>query len=87
MSYLTANPNPTSFNKRAYKQGWNDALKVLNSERQPYKEPERNTWMAIGYRHGLQNRTDDPATMDRAWEWSLGELRRVGSVDETKFTG
>jgi hypothetical protein len=41
--------------------------------------------MSIGYRHGLRSGSDDPAEMDRAWEWSIEELRRAGAVDVDNF--
>ena len=85
MGRLTANSNPTRHHRRAFRQGWNDALRVLHNNRLPYQKPEENTWMAIGYRHGRQNRTDDEDAIVRAWEWSLEELRRTGYVDETRF--
>ncbi len=85
MPYLEAVRDPGPAHRRAFNQGWNDALKVQGKNRAAYKEPERNTWMSVGYRHGLRSGSDDPGEMDRAWEWSIEELRRAGSVDVDNF--
>jgi hypothetical protein len=66
----------------AVQTGWRAALKVLNKERNPYLDPEKNTWMAIGYRHGLRIKTDDDPLNSRAFDWSLTELRQHDKVDE-----
>jgi hypothetical protein len=80
-----ADHNPTEHHRRAFKTGWRAALKVLNKERTPYLDPEKNTWMAIGYRHGLRSGTDDDFLISRAFDWSLIELRQHDQVDERLF--
>lgn len=80
-----ADHNPTEHHRRAFKIGWRAALKVLSGDRTPYLDPEKNTWMAIGYRHGLRNRADDDSLITRAFDWSLTELRQHDQVDENLF--
>jgi len=77
--------NPTEHHQRAFRIGWRTALRVRNGDRTPYRDPGKNTWMAIGYRHGLRNRTDDDFLMNRAFDWSLTELRQHDKVDESLF--
>ena len=77
--------NPTEHHQRAFKTGWRAALKVLSGDRAEYLDPEKNTWMAIGYRHGLRNGTDDDFLISRAFDWSLSELRQHDQVDANLF--
>jgi len=80
-----ADHNPTEHHRRAVKIGWRAALKVLSGDRTQYLKPSENTWMAIGYRHGLRNGTDDDFLISRAFDWSLTELRQYNHVDESVF--
>jgi hypothetical protein len=77
--------NPTEHHQRAFKIGWRAALKVLRGDRAEYVYPEKNTWMAIGYRHGRRIGRDDDSLISRAFDWSLIELRRHDQVDEKRF--
>jgi len=80
-----ADHNPTEHHQRAFKIGSRAALKVRSGDRAEYRDPEKNTWMAIGYRHGFRNGTDDDLLMGRAFDWSLIELRQHDQVDERLF--
>jgi hypothetical protein len=81
-----ADHNPTEHHKRAFKRGWRTALRVLHKERAAYVHPNYNTWMAIGYRHGLKVGRDDDYLVDRAFDWSLVELRQNDQVDVAEFS-
>jgi hypothetical protein len=77
--------NPTEHHQRAFKTGWRTALRVRNGERAEYRDPEKNTWMAIGYRHGRRLETDDDSAISEAFDWSLIELRQHDHVDVRLF--
>ena len=80
-----ADLSPGKDHRGAFTRGWKAALAVLSHERKAYEKPHKNTWQAIGYRHGLQSGILDEDEMERAWAWSIEELRRTGKVDEMKF--
>lgn len=80
-----ANPNPTRHHKRAFKQGWNDALKVKLHRRKPYKHPEKDTWMAIGFSFGDEVGVYDKQLFDRGWVWCVSEYSNGHRVIPSEF--
>lgn len=76
-----ADRHPGSNHRGAFTRGWKDAVAALSQEREPYKDPKKDTWQAIGYRLGERHGVVDRDAMDAAWEWSVAERQQVEIVD------
>lgn len=64
--------------KSAFKRGWRDALQVLNHQRLPYLDPDKDTWTTLGYRYGLQNATANENKIEKVWQTSYQEQVGLG---------
>lgn len=80
-----ANPDPNSDNKRAFRQGWNDAVRAFDGKRAKYKRPRNDTWMAMGYQFGRSFGPVSQRIFDSAWEWSVRQYRSDGRISVAGF--
>lgn len=81
-----ANKNPGKDHRGAFTRGWINGVAVSNKEREPYREPNKDTWDAIGYRLGERHGVVDADAIDAAWEWAVEERQRVEVVDTDAYT-